>query len=193
MPPKTTPQRNPRSPKHRRTVPQSAQTKQSRERAQNTDLTRFGLVAYVLGARKGEGFYWFLQINTLTEMGIGKVLPLLYSPPWLHTKTLLSDLSQDTSQDTSDDTNPRNSTQPFYRVQNNPFRKQQTRLSVDRAGWSFPTESWVTSVGRPDSRPSSSCGRSDRLGNHWWSRSSQKLNLGFREEGKNLIFIEVVI
>jgi len=51
------PQRNPRSPKHRRTVPQPAQTKQSRERAQNTDLTRFSLFAYVLGARKGEGFY----------------------------------------------------------------------------------------------------------------------------------------
>ena len=79
--------------------------KQSQRKAQNTDLTRFGLVSYVLGARKGEGFYWFQQINTLTAMGIGKVLPLLYSPPQLHSKPFdfffHSDLSKDTSQDTS--------------------------------------------------------------------------------------------
>ena len=54
-------------------------------------------------------------------MGIRKVLPLLYSPPQLHSQPLLQD------------TNPRNPTQPLNRVQNNPFRKQQTRLSVDRS------------------------------------------------------------
>ena len=30
---------------------------QTQRKSTNTDLTRFGLVAYVLGARKGEGFY----------------------------------------------------------------------------------------------------------------------------------------
>ena len=71
------------------------------------------------------------------------------------------------------DTNPRNPTQPLNRVQNNPFRNRQTRLSddrpvdrpyapVDRAGRLGPTESWGTSVGRPPGRPISSCGRPDR-------------------------------
>ena len=31
--------------------------KQSQRKSTTTDLTRFGLVAYVLGVRKGEGFY----------------------------------------------------------------------------------------------------------------------------------------
>ena len=81
---------------NRRTVSQPAQIKQSRERAQNTNLTRFGLVAYVLGARKGEGFIDFNK-SILTAMGIGKVLPLLYSPPQLLSQTLLQDLSSDPS------------------------------------------------------------------------------------------------
>ena len=50
----------------------------------------------------------------------------------MHTKNPLSDLSKDTLKILSEDSNPRNSTQPLNRVQNNPFRKQQTRLSVDR-------------------------------------------------------------
>ena len=34
-----------------------AQTPITEKKHRNTDLTRFGLDAYVLGARKGEGFY----------------------------------------------------------------------------------------------------------------------------------------
>ena len=81
MPTTTTPQRNPRSLKHRRTVPQPAQIPNHREEYESTDLTRFGLDAYVLGARKGEGFIYFNKSIQLTAMGIRKVLPLLYSPP----------------------------------------------------------------------------------------------------------------
>ena len=75
------------------------------------------------GQERGRIFIDFNK-SILTTMGIGKVLPLLYSPPQLLSQTLLQDLSTDT--------NPRNSTQPLNRVQNNPFRNRQTRLSVDR-------------------------------------------------------------
>ena len=55
--PTITPQRNARSPKHRRTIPQTSTNINHREKHRNTDLTRFGLDAYVLGSRKGEAFY----------------------------------------------------------------------------------------------------------------------------------------
>ena len=86
--PTTTSQRNPRSPKHRRTVPIIAQTKQSQREHKDKDLTRFGLDAYVLGARKGEGLLISTNQIQLTAMRIGKVLPLLYSPPQLHSNPL---------------------------------------------------------------------------------------------------------
>ena len=42
-------------------------------------------------------------------------------------------------------------------------------------------------------RVSISEGRKECSRNLWWSRSGEKLNLGFQGKGKNPIFIEVVI
>ena len=71
------------------------------------------------------GGFLLISINQyLQQWGSGKFCLCSTLLPDCTQKTLISDLSKDS--------NPRNSTQPFYRVQNNPFRKQQTRLSVDR-------------------------------------------------------------
>ena len=94
MPLTTTRRECPRSPKHRRTnITKQHKLTIPEKSTENTDLTRFGLDAYVLGARKGEGFIDFNKSITLTAMGIGKVLPLLYSPPQLHTKPLFQILT----------------------------------------------------------------------------------------------------
>jgi len=69
----------------KRTILLTAQTPNLRERIQNTDLMRFGLVAYVLGARK-RGFL-LISVNqyTFKAIGIKRVLPLCYT--LLHNRT----------------------------------------------------------------------------------------------------------